>query len=207
MKTLTVAASGLVLAFVAALSADAQETRLDQMVQAALHGPELKKVKYIKHEFNVKKARITYPADGVTRIEGQLSHHLSFRPDDQFYYTIEKKRGHIISVDFKIDRGGLAPYVGKLAKEIPIVGVAHEEIEQVIRKLGQKVDGSWESEAELIALAIAMRVDPETRLDLVRMFKQGKRVDLLAEKASGGAAKQPMKAPRGAGVLVRDRRK
>jgi hypothetical protein len=201
---------GLFLAMAAALTAHAQNTRLDKMVEAAIHGPEAKKVKYVDHEFNVKKAKITDRVTGVTKIEGQISHHLSYREDDQFYYTIEKKEGKITRFDFKIDRGGIAPYVGKLAKELPLVGMAQDEIVAAVRKLGQKMDGSWENEAEVIAYAIALRVDPESHNDLVAMLKQGKRVDLL------GGGKTTTKVdtarpyvPKSAvgGVTVRDNRK
>lgn len=208
MKTITRGmCGGLLFSLVAALAAQAQSP-LDKMVNAALNGPEIKKVKYVNHEFNVKKAKITDRVTGITKIEGQISHHLSYRADDQFYYTIEKQGGKITKFDFKIDRGGLAPYVGKLAKQLPVVGIAQDEIVAAVRKLGQKLDGTWENEAELIAYTIALRVDPESHNDLVVMLKQGKRVDLLGKGATKVEVARPY-VPKSSvsAVKTRDQRK
>lgn len=66
-----------------------------------------------------------------------------------------------------------------MSKHIPIAGIAQEDLVAFLRKLGQKLDGSWEAEAELIAYSIALRVDPMSHEDLVLMLKQGKQVDLV----------------------------
>ena len=177
------------LAFAVALTvltgaAARAQSPLDRMVDAALRGPEVKKVKYVNHEFNVKKARII-TVDGVTKIEGQISHHLSLRDDDQFFYTIEKEGGKITHVDFKIERSNLAKYGAKLAGTVLNVGFAQDEIEAALRKIGSKITGNWESEAELIALAIAMRVDPSSKQDLVQMLRRGVKVDLTKPPVKG----------------------
>jgi hypothetical protein len=175
------AAGGLLLVLVSALAAKAQEARLDQMVNAALHGPELRKVRYVRHEFHIHKAKIIDRVTGITRIEGQISHYLLFRPDEQFYYAIEKQKGKITKVEFQIDREKLAPHAGKLAKQIPSVSIAQRDLGAVLRKLGDKLDGSWEAEAELIAYAIALRVDPLSHHDLVVMLREGKNLDAKSD--------------------------
>ncbi len=58
------------------------EAALDRAVNAALNGPEVKKLKVNGHEFNVKKCKIVQNG-GTTTITGQISHCLTARPDDQ----------------------------------------------------------------------------------------------------------------------------
>jgi hypothetical protein len=41
-----------------------------------------------------------------TIVNGQISHHLSFRLDDQVYYRFVKEDGVIKNLEIKIDRGG-----------------------------------------------------------------------------------------------------
>lgn len=173
------AMNGLLLVMVAALAAKAQESRLDKMVDAALHGPELRKFRFTQHDFHIHEAKIIDRVSGITRVEGQITHYLIFRPDDQFFYTIEKQGGQITKFEFQIERDKLSPHEGKLSKHIPIVGIAQEDLVAFLRKLGQKLDGSWEAEAELIAYSIALRVDPMSHEDLVLMLKLGKQVDLV----------------------------
>lgn len=197
------AMSGLLLVMVAALAAKAQESRLDKMVGAALHGPELRKFRFIQHDFHVHEAKVIDRVSGITRVEGQITRYLIFRPDDQFYYTIEKQGGQITKFEFQIERDKLSPHVGKLSKHIPIVGIAQADLEGFLRKLTSKLDGSWEAEAELIAYAIALRVDPMSHKDLVSMLKQGKQVDLVGNaKLSSG--KPPKLAPQSMGVAARE---
>jgi hypothetical protein len=202
-------AGGILLVLVSALAVRAQESRLDQMVQAALLGPEVKALKYLKHEFNVKKAKITDRVTGITKIEGQISHYRLFRPDEQFYYSIEKKDGKITKAEFRIERDDIAPYAGKLGGHLPVMGIAQDEIAAAVSKLGQKLDGSWEAEAELIAYSIALRVDPMSHKDLATMFKQGNKVNLVG--AGNGAVVSGISrsgAPKqtAGNVVVRDHR-
>lgn len=199
MRTIAQGAAGsLLLVMAAALAAKAQDARLDKMVGAALHGPELRKVSYVKHEFHIHPAKIIDRVTGITRIEGQISHYLLFRPDEQFYYVIEKQKGRITKFEFQIEREKRAPHAGKLTKHLPAVGIAQGEIGAALRKLGQKLDGSWEAEAELIALAIALRVDPLSHHDLVAMLKEGKEANL----ASGAVVSHST-----TGVAAQDRRR
>lgn len=204
------ALGGLLLGMLAVLAARGQDSRLDKMVDAALHGPELKMVKYVNHEFHIHQAKVIDRVSGITRVQGQITHYLLFRPDDQFYYTIEKQNGQITKLEFQIDRGKLTPHLGKLTKHLPIAGIVQEDIAAVLRKLGQRLDGSWEAEAELIAYAIALRVDPLSHRDLVSMLKEGKKVDLVgAAKITTRVSTARPYIPNngGDGVAVRDNRK
>jgi len=129
----------------------------EKAARHALYGPEVKKLKVMGHEFNVKKAKITRSAGGMTTVTGQLSHCLTLRPDDQLYYTIRKSGTKVVSMDIKIDRGGLAVYVSKLANHFIGHPTAVGSIESLVRDLGRKVDGKWESSADLIVATIALR--------------------------------------------------
>lgn len=140
----------------------ALEAALARAVSAAMNGPEVKKLKVAGHEFNVKKATVTGGPSAMT-IKGQISHHLTARPDDQVHYTVKKSNGRVTSVDVKIDRGGIAKYVGyvsRLAKDYVNSAIPASDIESWLRNLGRKVDGSWESSADLIVAAVAMKIGP-----------------------------------------------
>lgn len=64
-------------------------------IRAALRGPELKKVKINEpnssktHEFNIKPVSYRIFNNEVT-VYGQLSHHLTFRTDDQIWFAFKK---------------------------------------------------------------------------------------------------------------------
>jgi len=137
------------------------QSNMDLAVQAALVGPEIKKLNVLGHEFNVKPASISKKND-LTVVNGQISHHLSWRPDDQLYYRIDIENGEVKQVDIKIDRGGWtslsAPFLATLAQknDIPIT---LEMIQELGQKLGSFIDGKWEYAAEAIVSAIALHVE------------------------------------------------
>ncbi|MGH0791337.1 hypothetical protein ACQVTU_27350, partial [Bacillus cereus] len=92
---------------------------LDKAVQAALLGPEIKKLKVFDHEFNVKPAYIS-KLGNQTIVNGQISHHLSFRLDDQVYYRFVKEDGVIKNLEIKIDRGGWTKITARVSLPNPI---------------------------------------------------------------------------------------
>ncbi len=151
-------ALGCVASQARAESAAERRAALRRATDAALRGPEAKKLKVAGHEFNVKKAQVVRSRGGVI-VRGQISHHLTLRPDDQLYYTIHKRGGAVVSVDMKIDRGGLSSYVGKLVGHFTKLPIAGDSAEAVLRRLGGMIDGRWESAAELIVAAVALGVD------------------------------------------------
>jgi len=144
------------VALVALASPVFAQSAQEKAANHALNGPEVKKLKVVGHEFNVKKAKITHSGMSVT-ITGQLSHRLSLRPDDQLYYTIRKSGGKVTAMEIKINRGGLAVYVSKLANHFVGHPVAVDKIDSLVRALGRKVDGKWESSADLIVATIALK--------------------------------------------------
>ncbi len=148
-------------------SAAERRSALHKATTAAFRGPEVKKLKINGHEFNVKPARITGGGGSIT-VQGQISHHLSLRPDDQMYYTIKKSNGVVTSLEIKVDEGGIAPYAGKLVKHFVKLPLVDEAAEATIRKLGGLIDGNWRSASELIVAAIALRANDGSPGPVVR---------------------------------------
>ncbi|MGG0262774.1 methyltransferase [Bacillus mycoides] len=134
---------------------------LDKAVQAALLGPEIKKLKVFDHEFNVKPAYIS-KKDNQTVVNGQISHHLSYRLDDQVYYRFVKENGEIKNLEIKIDRGGwtkITAPIGAIIAQYFGVPVTPDLLSQIGQQLGALTDGKWEYTAEAIIAAIGLYVE------------------------------------------------
>jgi len=185
------------------------DRKLDQQVEKAMYavfnGPTIKKLKVNNHEFNVKKAQVVRSGD-VVILEGTISHHLSFRKDDQVRYKIRKQRGAIKEMSIKIDRGGFAPIgawvVNVLGKYVTGVPMPVEKVESLARKLGQKIDGKWESTAELLVTNIAMRVNSRGR-DGLMVYRASLQQGTSTTVSSG---RTPLSRPAASGKTSRDHR-
>ena len=133
--------------------------KMAEAVQAALVGPEQKKLKIYDHEFNVKQTEPAKDGDRLV-VNGQISHHLSFRPDDQVYYIITVEKAAITDIQRKIARGGMraglaAPVVSAFGAYFG-VPIPPDKAEEIGRTLGKMVDGTWEKAVEVIIASIAM---------------------------------------------------
>lgn len=129
-----------------------------EAVHAALVGPERKKLRIYNHEFNVKPAQPEKKNNRLI-VNGQISHHLSRRPDDQVYYIITIEDAAIKEVQRRINRGGLAGLVGPVVSVVGAyfgVAIPPDKVESISRQLGRVVDGSWEMVSEIIIANIAM---------------------------------------------------
>ena len=134
---------------------------LDKAVQAALLGPEIKKLKVFDHEFNVKPAYIS-KLGNQTVVNGQISHHLSFRLDDQVYYRFVKEDGVIKNLEIKIDRGGwtkITAPIGAIIAQYFGFPITPDLLSQIGQQLGALTDGKWEYAAEAIVAAIGLYVE------------------------------------------------
>ncbi|MEK4587554.1 methyltransferase [Bacillus sp. FSL W7-1334] len=134
---------------------------LDKAVQAALLGPEIKKLKVFDHEFNVKPAYIS-KLGNQTIVNGQISHHLSFRLDDQVYYRFVKEDGVIKNLEIKIDRGGwtkITAPIGAIIAQYFGVPITPDLLSQIGQQLGALTDGKWEYASEAIVAAIGLYVE------------------------------------------------
>ena len=83
-------------------------------VNAALHGPEAKQVRALDHEFDCKPVKKIRIAEGTTHYSGHLSHHLTWRPNDEVYYEFKVIDGVLKedSIKTTIDGGGAGWVVG-----------------------------------------------------------------------------------------------
>jgi hypothetical protein len=133
---------------------------VERAMKAVFKGPEVKKLEVGDHEFNVKPAEIS--RNGTTRTaNGQISHHLSFRPDDQVFYTIVKQGDVVKSQEVRISRGGAAPFVAPLISAASAYlgkPVPPDKVEEVGRGLGKFIEGSWEEVAQMLVGNIALRL-------------------------------------------------
>ncbi len=135
---------------------------IERAMKAVFKGPEVKKLDVYDHEFNVKKAAITRNGKRRTA-NGQISHHLSFRPDDQLYYTIVKQ-GDVVKkedVEVKISRGGAAPFAAPLISAASAYlgkPVPPDKVEEVSRGLGRLIEGGWEEAAQAIVHNVGLRL-------------------------------------------------
>jgi len=127
-----------------------------EAVQAALVGPERKKLNIYDHEFNVKPAEQEKTNRRLV-VNGHMSHHLAFRPDDQVYYTIVIEDAAIEEITRKIS--GWAPLAGPVVSAAGAyfgVPIPPDKVEAIGRDLGRAIDGTWEKAAEVIIANIAM---------------------------------------------------
>ncbi len=206
--------SGMLVAAAAVVllgsSAAHAELTLDQQMEKAMwavfNGPTAKKLKVNKHHFNVKKSRVVQSGN-VVIVEGTISHHLNNRRDDQVEYKIRKEGGAVKEMKIKIKRGGFAPIGAKIAAVLGqyVTGtpLPADKIEGLGRKLGRKIDGDWESTAELLVTHIGMRADSTGRDGLVAY-----RASLQQRPPSGAATgtRRPARRPTASGKNVSDHR-
>jgi len=156
-----------------ALSAPAMASeRLEAAVEAAVVArSEVRFVNVNGHEFHIQPPGIQYSRqDGerIARIRGRLSHHLSARTDDQYYYDMRVTQGGMLShFSERINRGGLTAMINSAVGRQPgsrfrSVRVLRQApniiIDNIGQSLGRRIDGDWEGAARTIAAAIAAEV-------------------------------------------------
>lgn len=144
----------------------ADRRRLDDCVDHMLMGPTKKKVKVQGHEFNCKRHSKWSKSGDFYKVEGQLSHHLTARPDDQVNYSfLVSATGEIGGLTMKTKRGGFRKIVNKFGG----LGNAKVKIgtwyaDKFLQATGQAVDGSWQSSSALIIGTMAIRIGRSVRL-------------------------------------------
>ncbi|MGH9894819.1 MAG: hypothetical protein ACREA0_23140, partial [bacterium] len=72
---------------------DMNLSNFEKAMKAAVEGPEVKKIKFEKHEFNVKPVKITGGRVSGGVVKGHISHHLSWRDDDQVHTSSSSSPG------------------------------------------------------------------------------------------------------------------
>ena len=152
----------------------------EKALRAALEGPEVKKIKIEKHEYNVKPVKVERRGAQL-HVRGQISHHLSWSDDDQVFYRFAVTPGQVLSIadiDIEIDGNFIrstmtAVWDGFLKKaliellerkfeqagqETFKLSVAQATSEQVVQESQKLLDGSWQREADFLIVNIAARV-------------------------------------------------
>ena len=132
--------------------------QFQKAMNAALDGPEVKKIKPDKHEFNVKKVRVESDANGIV-IHGDkghhISHHLTLRDDDQVYFSARvDKTGAVSELSVNIDRSWANRGVALLADAVldRLIGKKSDggATTAPAKDSEKLLDGSWEGEAKFL---------------------------------------------------------
>ncbi len=149
----------------AALSA-ADRQRLDDCVDRMLMGPTKKKVKVRGHEFNCKRYSRWTKSGDFYKVEGQLSHHLTARPDDQVNYSfLVSSTGEIGGLTMNTKSGGFRKIVnqlGGLGNTKMKIGTWYAD--KFLAAAGRAVDGGWKGSSSLIIGTMAIRIGQSVKL-------------------------------------------
>ncbi|MDJ0760534.1 MAG: hypothetical protein QNJ19_14160 [Woeseiaceae bacterium] len=155
------------------------EQALEKALNAIFKGPEKKKVRIKKHEFNFKKIE-TREVNGRLFVNGNdghhISHHLTFRPDDQIFYEFEvTETGQIENVEVKISKGSdkLVKWVKQAGEAIALIttllgasGVKSDDAADLVSEVASGkaeglLDGSWRGEAMFVIANVMLLLAAE----------------------------------------------
>jgi hypothetical protein len=156
-----------------------------QVLNAAIFGPEIKEVEISGHEFNVKPVSIRIYRDELS-VFGQLSHHLTGREDDQLFYSFRKKAG-VVSPNFaegmilSIQEGGLLKTLLGWRTAITFIanvfGFSADKYFELLVKVEGKLpnvdfDKDWEKSAKefLEALSAAFAIPRYEKIPGLRLY-------------------------------------
>jgi hypothetical protein len=136
---------------------------LETCVQAALKGPEKKKVKVLGYHFNCKPVDILRLEGGKLKVAGQLSHHLTGRPDDQIYYafTVNTKAKTYDSLEISIQPTPLAGALGQLVAVTATTQgapISPDQATKFFREAEQLRVGNWQQAANVIIGGVAVKL-------------------------------------------------
>ncbi len=122
------------------------------------------------HGFNVKKASFIPSVDQSSMaVTGQLSHRLSFRPDDQIYYTLTYANAgngvwKLTEIKNKINRGGWGAFLGPVWLAAQAIGVANgspipikpDDVAKNTVDTAALIGGNWEGATAILISNIAI---------------------------------------------------
>jgi hypothetical protein len=124
-----------------------------------------------RHDFHIKPVQVRFSEEGgqrLTHVQGQLSHILRARPDDQYYYSFTlTPDGMLVDYSEQINRGGFrsilrrVPGAATVGRAVRVLGSSPPRIVTDLanfigRGFGQ--GNGWEVSARNIAAAVAIRV-------------------------------------------------
>lgn len=128
---------------------------------ACLRGYDYKFEGVYGHGFHSKPTYTSPTGPDAKIINGQLSHMLNLRPDDQLYYQITKVGGIVQAVRIRIDPGGWGVIFGPVASVIggflgiPVPAGLITQITQSLEQAAQ--GGDWVTAADAIVAQVAIR--------------------------------------------------
>lgn len=113
------------------------------------------------HGFHSKPINIAHGAGDTVIINGQLSHMLNWRPDDQYFYMIRMHTNRTIDgIDVRINHGGWGGFVGPVASAIAAdfgIPISPDTIVNVWQQITGAIDGgNWQSVAQGIVAYVAL---------------------------------------------------
>ena len=122
------------------------------------------------HTFNLKNVQYIYSDDGSTQwIMGQISHHLSFRPDDQIFFTHTYKAADgfwkFEKTESRINRGGWSVFLGPLGAAVQaylisegekLKDVKPDDINKNTMNAAALVGGNWEGAVNVLMANVAL---------------------------------------------------
>jgi hypothetical protein len=141
---------------------------LETCVKAAIRGPEKKFQRVHGHEFHCKPVQSVSLPGGAKKISGQLSHHLTWRPDDQVYYEFVMRNGTIVANTMKTkikhsETLTAIAYAGTIVGTYFGVPIPPQAAEGVLRKIsGVAIARGWEEAAEIIVSTVALTMASQT---------------------------------------------
>lgn len=125
------------------------------------------------HHFWVKPVKVQAMSNGNRSANGQLSHIISLRPDDQYYFDFQvKPDGKIVEYKDKYEHKGftyvlvgslsavnaLSPAI-KTLTAVPVDALTSSQVRALLTEWGQaagrKIDGTWEGAAKTVGLKVA----------------------------------------------------
>jgi hypothetical protein len=151
------------------LLGEVKRSNLAAAIHAALKGPEKKKIKIARHEFNVKPVMITRRDDGSIVVDGgdghHISHHISVSPDDQVYFSVTKRPdGTLEPWEPKIEKW--VPWIPELisvlttayaiAKATGVLKADGGVEEAILEDTAKLLDGTWKGEAKFLIANIVL---------------------------------------------------
>jgi hypothetical protein len=156
----------LLMISIVCLASVAVAQSLETCVQAALKGPEIKRIKVLDHEFNCKPIEILRLDSDKLNVAGQLSHHRTDWFDDQIHYMfiVNGQAKTYDNLKINIDLNPLSGVLGALLSSLAAtqgMPISSETTTKFFREAEGLVVGNWQEAANAIITGVAMKLAGE----------------------------------------------
>lgn len=125
-------------------------------LQAALEGPEEKRLNVYGHHWNVKPAHVRREGPRVV-VEGQISHNVKWTPDDQFFYEFVFENGELSKKDVHFEEDGWGEIAGPVATAVGAyfgTPIPPDAVGEIGNKIENVAHGDWKNAIQKLALRI-----------------------------------------------------